>query len=261
MIPDKKHTRISAIIITQNEELSIAECLISLSWVDEIVVLDSGSTDKTKEICELHGAKFFTSTDWPGFGAQKNRALNLASGEWIISIDADERITSDLKNEIILNIKNNFTDTAFLIPRKSSFCGKFIKYSGWCPDYVLRLFPKKGSSFSCDIVHEKVLFNGKIKKINNPLIHNTYVSLEEALEKMNRYSTEGAKGYLSNNKKSSLKMSISAGIWAFIRTYFLKLGFLDGRMGLVLAIHIAESAYYKHLKLSFLRESTNYREQ
>ena len=247
---------ISVIIITKNEEHTISDCLASVSWADQIVVVDSGSTDKTVEICESFGACIEITKDWPGFGPQKNRALNLANCDWILSIDADEIISKELQQEIQKAVKVTEKNQAFCIPRMSSFCGKFIKHSGWWPDYVLRLFPndKEQARFTDDIVHEKVIFNGAIKTLTNPIIHISYRDLEEVLIKMNRYSTDGAIMASTKGKKSSLTKAINHSLWAFVRTYIFKLGFLDGKMGFILATSNAHTTYYRYLKLMLLNK-------
>jgi glycosyltransferase involved in cell wall biosynthesis len=247
---------ISVIIITKNEEHAIHDCLSSISWADEIIVVDSGSTDNTVSICKSYNARVEITDDWPGFGAQKNRALSLATGDWILSIDADERVSKDLQYEIQTIIKTKKNDQAFRMPRKSSFCGQFIKHGGWCPDYVLRLFPNNQNEarFSDDLVHERVVFKGSIGTLINPIIHISYSNLEEVLGKMNTYSSAGAQMAFAKSKKGSLKLALSHSIWTFIRMYVLKFGFLDGRMGFILAVSNSQETYYRYLKLALLHK-------
>jgi glycosyltransferase involved in cell wall biosynthesis len=241
--------KLSVIIITKNEEAAIAACLESVAWADEIIVLDSASSDKTVDICKAHGAIVHQTTQWPGFGPQKNIALGFASHDWVLSLDADERVSADLRVEIEQALGSNSTKVAYQIPRKSSYCGQFINHSGWSPDYVLRLFPKAQSKFSDDIVHEHVIFEGEVKTLRNPILHISYTDLEEVLDKTNRYSSDGAKMWAQRGKKSSLSKAILHGVWAFLRTYILRLGCLDGRMGFILAVSNAETTYYRYLKL------------
>ena len=251
---------ISVIIITKNEEQAIQECLSSVSWADEIIIVDSGSTDNTVPISKSFGAKVIVTEDWLGFGIQKNRALALATCNWVLSIDADERVSKELQNEIQEIIKISEKDTAFRIPRQSSFCGKFIHHSGWWPDYVLRLLPnpkhinnqQNPAKFSNDIVHERLIFEGKISTLNNPIIHFSYSNLEEVLSKMNRYSSDGAAMAYARGEKSSFSKALVHSSWAFIRTYLLRLGFLDGKMGFILAVSNAQTTYYRYLKLMML---------
>lgn len=243
---------LSVIIITKNEENSIGECLSSVAWADEIIVVDSGSTDKTIEICKTYNAKITVTNDWPGFGRQKNRALALATNDWVLSLDADERVSKKLQLEIQHALHSASPDVAFRMPRKSSYCGQFIHHSGWWPDYITRLFPRVAAKFSDDLVHERILFEGKIKTFNEPLIHISYTDLEEVLDKTNRYSSDGAAMLLARGKNASLSKAILHGIWAFVRTYFIRRGFLDGQMGFILAISNAETTYYRYLKLMLL---------
>lgn len=248
----RKQSSLSVVIITKNEESCISDCIKSVSWADEIVVVDADSTDGTVKICQELGAKVFIQKKWLGFGPQKNLSLSLASKEWVLSLDADEVVPPELKGEIQEAIKLNSANSAFQIPRSSSYCGQFINHSGWSPDFVLRLFPRMHARFSDDLVHEKVIFNGEIKSLKTPLLHKSYDNLEDVLDKTNRYSTASALMMFASGKTSSLSKAVFKGIWAFIRTYFLRLGFLDGRMGFVLAVSNAEATYYKYLKLHLL---------
>ncbi len=238
---------LSVVIITKNEESYIAKCLESVKWVDEIIVLDSGSTDKTVEICKQFTPHVF-EMDWQGFGVQKQRALNKATSDWVLSIDADEIISPELRTEIEYGINHNQYD-AFLLPRLSSYCGKFIKHGGWYPDYILRLFRRELGYFTDDVIHERVIFEGGIGKLNTPILHESYSDLSEVLEKINSYSSLNAQKLFERDVKSSLSKAIFRGLWKFIQTYFVKAAFLDGKHGLMLAISSAESVYYKYLKL------------
>ena len=249
--------KLSVTIITKNEEAAIAACLASVAWADEIIVLDSASTDKTVEICKAHGAIVHSTTQWPGFGPQKNSALSFATHDWVLSIDADERVSAALREEIEQALSLNTINVAYQIPRSSSYCGQFMRHSGWWPDYVLRLFPKSQATFSDDIVHEHVIFKGEIKTLKNPLLHISYTNLEEVLDKTNRYSSDGATKLAGRGKTASLSSAVLHGLWAFLRTYFLRLGFLDGRMGFILAVSNAETTYYRYLKLMLLTKQTN----
>ena len=242
---------LSVIVITKNEGHVMKRCLESVSWADEIVVVDSGSSDDTVEICESFGARVKV-TDWPGFGPQKNRALDLSSSEWVLSIDADEIVTPELKQEILESISNGNMD-AYSFPRSSSYCGRFMKHSGWWPDRIVRLFRRECARFSEDIVHEKLIVNGKIGALSSPLVHFAFSDLEEVLQKIDRYSTLGAVMMKERGKKASLTGAILHGFWSFFRTYFLKGGFLDGREGFMLAVSNAEGTYYRYLKCMLLK--------
>lgn len=248
-------TGLSVIVITKNEALNIRSCLESVAWADEIIVLDSGSDDETVMIAKQFTDKVVVSEDWKGFGVQKQRALSYASGDWVLSLDADELVTRELKSEIIERITTNELQLAYAIPRQSFYCGKAIMHSGWWPDYVLRLFPRTQAKFSDDLVHERVLFSGQVKNLNQPLLHHSYRSLDSVLSKMNHYSSAWAKSQ-PETKKTSVATAIFRGIWAFIRSYVLKRGFLDGVEGFSLAISNGQGTYYKYMKLYFLRKQS-----
>lgn len=245
---------LSVIIIAKNEQAVIRRCLTSVAWADEIVVVDSDSSDNTAEICRQLGAKVHTFPDWPGFGPQKNRALGLANGDWILSLDADEEVSTALRAEIDAAIAHPGEHVAFRMPRLSSYCGRSMRHSGWWPDYITRLFKHNKARFSDDLVHERLLVDGAVGTLSQPLLHEAFTSAEEVLEKINRYSTASADILHRKGKTSSLTNALLHGLWAFLRTYILRAGFLDGREGLMLAISNAEGTYYRYLKLMLLTE-------
>ncbi len=238
---------LSVIVITKNEEQHIQRCLESVSWADEIIVLDSGSQDNTLALARAYTDKVF-STDWPGFGIQKQRALEKASGDWVLSIDADEYVTLELREQLQQAMSQNDVD-GMEIPRLSSYCGREIKHGGWWPDYVLRLFKREKGKFTAELVHERVEIDGLIGQLSSPLLHEAFISPEEVLHKLNSYSTLSARKLHAAGKKASISQAIFKGLWTFIRTYFLQAAFLDGQHGLLLAISNAEGAYYKYVKL------------
>jgi glycosyltransferase involved in cell wall biosynthesis len=238
---------LSVIIITKNESAHIGSCLQSVLWADEIIVLDSGSEDDTVEICKRYTDGVFV-TDWPGFGIQKQRALDKARGDWVLSIDADEVVSTELRMEIEKALQREQVN-GYVIPRLSSYCGKQIRHGGWYPDYVLRLFRRHAGYFTESVVHERVVVQGDIGKLTPPLLHDAFVSLEEVLHKVNSYSSLGAEMLYQKGVNSSISKAIFKAIWVFIRTYWLKAAFLDGRQGLMLSISNAEGTYYKYVKL------------
>ena len=238
-------------VITKNEAHNIAACLACVAFADQIVVLDSGSTDGTVAIAQALGAEVTVDVDWQGFGVQKGRALALARCDWVLSIDADERVTQALQTEIQQALAAP-QFAAYAVPRLSSFCGQFMRHSGWYPDHVVRLFRRGDAKFSNDLVHEKVITQGKVGRLKSELLHETYRSLEQMLDKSNAYSSAGAVDHLSKGQSASLASAIARSAWAFLRTYFLRLGFLDGRMGFVLAVSVAQTTYYRYLKLWML---------
>lgn len=240
---------LSVTIITRNEQTTLRRCLQSVAWADEIVVLDSGSSDDTARIARECGAQVHVAADWPGFGPQKNRALDLATGDWVLSLDADEWVTPELRVEIERALGAPGNHAAFRLPRLSSYCGRFMRHSGWWPDYVTRLFRRGAARFSADLVHERLLVEGTTGALRESLMHEAIVDLEDALEKMNSYSTAGAAMQFERGKTSSLPAAVLHGAWTFFRTYVLRGGFFDGREGFMLAVSNAEGAYYRYLKL------------
>lgn len=240
--------RVSAIIITKNAGTMIRRCVESVAWADEIIVVDSGSTDDTAEICRAMGVNFSVTADFPGFGPQKNRALDLATGDWVVSIDADEWITPELRDEMRAAMANP-TAAAYAVPRRSSFCGRYMKHSGWWPDHVIRLIRRDAARFSDDRAHERLLVDGITRKLKQPLMHEAISTMDQMLGKMNLYSTASARMLHERGRKASLATAVFHGGWAFFRTYILRLGFLDGREGFILAVANAEGSYYRYVKL------------
>jgi glycosyltransferase involved in cell wall biosynthesis len=245
---------LSVIIITKNESLNIRECIESIKWADEIIVVDSGSTDDTVAICREYTQHVY-SHDWPGFGIQKNRALDYASKDWVLSLDADERVTPELRAEIEMAMREGKAQ-GYEIPRLSSFCGRFMYHSGWYPDYVLRLFRRGSARFSDNLVHERLLIDSQTERLKSLMLHYAFENLEEVLHKTNQYSTAGAQMQFQRGRKSSLSGAVVRGLWSFVRSYVLRAGFLDGREGFILAVSNAEGTYYRYLKLMLLNKKS-----
>ena len=244
---------LSVILITKNEAANIRACIESVQWADEIIVVDSGSTDDTVAICRELGAQVHEH-DWPGFGMQKNRALEYATKEWVLSLDADERVTPELRAELIQAMQETSAQ-GFYLPRLSQFCGRFVHHSGWYPDHVLRLFRRGAGRFSDSLVHESVLLTGSTAKLRNPLLHFSYRNKEDVERKVAHYSTAAAQQmYRSGRRSNWLDASIRGG-WAFVRTYVLRLGVLDGSAGWNVARMNARTTYQKYRKLEALRAS------
>ncbi len=242
---------LSVILIAKNEAHNIRECLESVAWADEIIVVDSGSTDGTIEI-----AREFTShvhiRDWPGFGAQKNRALDYATREWVLSLDADERVTPELRAQIEAAIAQGRED-GYYVPRLSQFCGRFVHHSGWYPDYVLRLFRRGTGRFSDDLVHESVRLQGLTGKLSSPLLHYSYRDISDVERKVEHYSSAAAAQMFEKGRAVTILDAPLRGGWAFLRTYILRLGVLDGAAGLGVARMNARTTYLKYAKLRALR--------
>lgn len=245
---------ISVTIITKNEEKNIRRCLESVRWADEIIVMDSGSDDATEAICkEYDKVKFFVHP-WLGFGPQKNAALGLASGDWILSLDADETVSPELAQEI-LNVIDTATSDGFFIRRKNMFRGKWIRHCGWWPDKLLRLFRKGVGRFSDRPVHESVELKGASACLNGTITHFTYASLSDLLRKSELYSTLGARLMFEKGVKPSFLKAVIHGISAFIKSYFLKLGILEGSTGFVIAFTSSFYKFSRYIKLMELYES------
>ena len=238
--------QLSAIVITRNEAANIGECLDGLSFCDERIVVDCGSTDATTAIAKEKGARV-AFHEWRGFGAQKNYALSLATGTWVLSVDADERVTPELARAIVSALADGGAD-GWELPRLSSFCGRPMRHSGWYPDYVLRLFRRGRASFDDALVHERVICAGTVKRLSEPLIHHPVVRLEDALSRMDRYSTASAQTLANAGHPISFLAGIGHGLYAFLRSYFFRLGFLDGAEGFLLAVANAEGSYYRYMK-------------
>jgi len=245
---------LSVILITHDESRNVLACLQSVAFADEWVVVDSGSSDDTREIAAAFGARVVRTDDWPGFGAQKSRALALARGRWVLSIDADERVSAELALQIRGVVSQVQTATAgYEFARLSSFCGQWMRHGDWYPDRVLRLFRREAGRFSDDLVHERlVVQGGDVGRLRGHLLHDTMPGLHEALAKMNRYTTGRAQDLLRAGRRASLAGALGHSLWAFLRSYVFRRGFLDGRLGLVLAMYVAEGTYYRHLKLWLL---------
>ena len=246
---------LTAILITRNEQANIADCLASLAFAGEVIVVDDSSTDATPELARAAGAQVHHAPDWPGFGPQKNRALALATRPWVLSIDADERVTPQLRDEILAVVRAaRPAADAWDMPRRSSYCGQFMAHSGWYPDRVTRLFRRGTARFSDDLVHERLVSDAAVTgHLRHHLLHLSFPDLESVLQKLDRYSTAGALRMWQQGRRASFAGAVTHGLWAFLRTYLLQRGFLDGRLGFALAVSNAEGTYYRYLKLWLLQ--------
>ena len=242
---------LSVIIITKNEAANIRDCIASVAWADEIIVVDSGSRDGTASIAQEMGAKVYLHTDWLGFGLQKNRALGYACNEWIFSIDADERVTPELRTELEQAMQECNAD-GYYCPRLSQFCGTFIHHCGWYPDYVLRLFKRGAGQFSASLVHESVLLIGQTASLKSPLLHYSYLTADDVERKVEHYSNAAAQQMLAAGKRANLISAILSGGWAFVRTYVMRLGVLDGAAGWAISCMNARTTYLKYRKLAVI---------
>lgn len=241
---------LSVIIISKNEALNIGDCLKSVAFATERILVDSGSTDGTIEIAQEMKAQVHVNEKWPGFGPQKNLALDKATGDWVLSLDSDERVDANLREEILRVITSENALDAYELPRLTNFCGRWVYHCGWYPDYHVRLFKRSAGRFTDDLVHESIKIpSGRIGKLTNRLIHYSFRTHEDCLRKMSQYSILGATQAASKGKRPSLFKAVAFAAIDFSRTYFMKLGFLDGKTGLIIAIMSAEAMYQKYLGL------------
>ena len=230
---------LSVVIITKNEEIFIEDAIKSANFADEVLVLDSDSIDKTCEISIKMGARV-EKHKWLGYGKQKNLAVNLSTNDWVFVLDSDERITIDLQEEL-KNILKSPLSNGYLVPRLNRFFGKNIKSCGLYPDYSLRLFNKTMGRFNEVDVHESVKVEGKVSKLRNHMVHLAYDNVDEFINKQKYYAD------LSNKKRNIFKALLSP-FWTFFKIYILKLGFLDGWRGFLIAKVYAKYTYWKYIK-------------
>ncbi|MBF0220175.1 MAG: glycosyltransferase family 2 protein [Gammaproteobacteria bacterium] len=248
---------ISAVLIIKNEADNLHDCLKQLQWVDEIIVVDSGSSDESLHIARSFDAKIFSHSDWQGYGRQRQIAQDHACSEWILMIDADERVTDDLQKEI-MNVIRHQPLAAYAIPRLSWVFGRFIRHGGWYPDYVIRLYPKALAAYNSALVHEKVIFNHDlpVHKLDANLLHYTYRDLQHYLVKSAFYASQWAEAKAQQGKTASLTEAFFHALFCFLRMYLLRRGFLDGSQGLLLATLSAHSTFVKYADL-WIRHATS----
>ncbi len=239
---------ISAVLITKNEEANMERALHSVSFADEVIVLDGESNDRTVEICREAGARVEVK-EWGGFVEQKNAAAKLASCEWVLSIDADEQVTPELREEIERVIALPGESAGFFVPRKNHYLGRWIRHCGWYPDYQLRLWRRGRGSWVGGRVHERVEVEGPAGHLKAALNHFSYTSIAGHLERINRYSELIALDKLERGEKAGLLGLLFAAPWHFFRLYILRGGILDGLPGLVVSAMGAHYAFLKKAKL------------
>lgn len=245
---------LSVAIITKNEEDNIRQCLQSVSFAEQIIIVDSGSTDSTLSIAGEFGCEIY-SEKWRGFGPQKQLAIDKCTQPWVLVLDADEWVTPELRREMIKAVNDPGEYVAFEMPRLSSFCGQYMHYSGWRPDYVTRLCRRDKAHFGEEIIHESMIVDGNVGRLSNHIMHESYKDLDHVLSKLNRYSTDGADSMFAAGEKSSLLRALLHALWSFVFTYIGRAGFIDGRMGFMLAVYNAETTYYKYLKLMMFNKN------
>ncbi len=242
---------LSIVLIVKNESSHLDTCLQTASFADEIIVVDSGSSDNTVEIANKYYAKVAIESDWQGFGVQRQRAQALASSEWILMLDADERITPELKSSIESVVKANQQDGVYQLARLSYVFGRFIHHSGWYPDYVTRLYPRTKAQYGDALVHEKLQYADtmELKTLNGDLLHYTYNDMNHYLVKSAAYAKAWAEQRYAKGKRSSLLQAIVHALGCFTKMYIVRAGFLDGKQGLLLALLSAHSTFVKYADL------------
>jgi glycosyltransferase involved in cell wall biosynthesis len=248
--------RLSVILIARNEAANIAECLASVAFADEIIVVEQGSTDATVALARAAGAHVVEVLDWPGFGRQKNRALELATSDWVLSIDADERVTSALASEIKMAMASSSKVNAYEMPRLTQFCSQWIHHCGWTPDHVLRLFKRGTARFSDDLVHERLvpLDAAPAGRLKTHLLHYSYPTPAHYWRKLQQYSQAWAEQRHAQGRKTSMTRAALSGVVAFVRSYVFRLGFLDGAMGFAVCTMQAQAAFGKYFALYCLNQ-------
>jgi glycosyltransferase involved in cell wall biosynthesis len=256
-VEEKIHISVS--IITKNEEGNLLNCLKSVTFAEQIVVVDSGSADDTVRIASDFGCDVFVEPWRGGFGAQKQFAIDQCRYPWILVLDADERIppeTASIIRQIISNTE--ISAAGFSFPRKNFFQGRWIKHAGWWPDRVTRLFRKDLGRMTTATVHEAIEVNGPVESLNVPIEHFTESRLSSILLKIDRYSTLGAEEAFKEGKAASIWSAIFRAKLTFLQNYVLRLGFLDGPQGLTLAVTDAVNKFFKYAKLSELNRRTKH---
>jgi glycosyltransferase involved in cell wall biosynthesis len=240
---------IAAVIITKDEEQNIASCLNSLTWVDEIIVVDACSTDRTVAIARQYTDRVFVRA-WPGFGPQKNFGMNQTKAEWILVVDADERVTEPLREEIrgLLRTDPPTAVAGFEIPRRNYFYGKWIRGGGIYPDHQLRLFRRSAGRYDDVLLHERLQLNGKVERLTNPFDHDSMPTIKTHVKKMARYTTLGAQEKLKvQSRVSSLDLA-GNHLGTILKTYFVRGGWRDGLHGVIVALFAGMHTFVKYAK-------------
>lgn len=243
---------LSIAMIVKNEAQDLTKCLETVQgWVNEIIVLDSGSSDETVQIVESFGAKVYVNDDWQGFGKQRQLAQQYVTSDYVLWLDADERVTPALKQSILQAVEKDEKNTVYQVSRLSEVFGKQIRHSGWYPDYVVRLYRTDFAKYGEELVHEKVHYpkNATVKKLSGDLLHFTYKDIHHYLVKSASYAKAWAIQRANAGKKASLLDGVTHALGCFVKMYLLKAGFLDGKQGFLLAVLSAHSTFVKYADL------------
>lgn len=241
---------IAAVIITKNEQDSLRDCLESLRWVDEIIIVDSGSSDQTEAIAKEYTEHFYVNAQWPGFGKQKQLAQSYATSDWILAVDADERIDDTLRENILTMLENPPENTVYNLNELTWVFGRFLKHSGWYYRHV-RLYPNKLTQYNDNLVHESVIIppGCQVAELDGDILHYSYQNLNHYLVKSAGYAKAWADQRQARGKKASLSQGITHAIGCFLKMYLLKRGFLDGKQGFLIAVLSAHSTFVKYADL------------
>ena len=241
-------SKISIIIICRDEAEQIEACLQSVAWADELIVVDSGSTDNTREIAGRY-TPHVHEVEWKGFGPQKNHALSLATGDWVFSIDCDERAEPGLEEETRSLVKNA-SHAGFEVPRYNWFCGRRVRFGDWSGDRVLRFFKRASGRFTDDAVHERIVVDGSVGRLRAPLQHHTIRNRQQHHDKIRYYTQLTTRIGQENGKRANIVTAAGRGLWTFLRGYVFKGGFLDGRVGWSIATGQAKSVWWRYAAIA-----------
>jgi glycosyltransferase involved in cell wall biosynthesis len=246
---------VSVTIIALNEEENLPQAIRSVSWAEEVIVIDSGSTDSTVKVAQELGAKVIFNS-WPGYGQQKNFAQNQTVHDWVLNIDADEVVSPKLANEIqnaLSQLKpatHPISPKGFYFPRKTFYLGRWIRHGGWYPNHLVRLVDKKFAAWTEPSVHEELRVNGEVQGLTEPLSHYAFSSIQDQILTNLRFSRLGSQDLQKTGQKPSMSRLILKPVGKFLETYLLKRGFLDGLAGFIISVNAAHSMFLKYAYLS-----------
>jgi glycosyltransferase involved in cell wall biosynthesis len=242
---------LSAVLIALNEEKMLADALRSVAFCDEIVLVDSGSTDGTRALAEQAGARVIVNAPWPGFVAQRDLAVRAARHDWVLALDADERVGDALRREVETLRASGFAAAGYRIPRVATYLGRSIRGTDWYPDWQVRLFDRTRAAWQGDLVHESVAVRGPVGRLRGELEHHPYADISDHLRKIDSYTTLWARQAHGAGRRSNVIDAVAGASWAFFRNYVLKRGFLLGSVGLLVSVL---NTHYTFVKLAKLRE-------
>jgi glycosyltransferase involved in cell wall biosynthesis len=245
-------TPLSAVIITYNEEQKLGPAIESVSFCSEVVVIDSGSTDRTREIAEAAGARVILNAPWPGFSAQRNFAIDAAQNDWVLAVDADERISPALRAEIEAERAHGFRFDAYRLPRVAFYLGRWIRGTDWYPDTQIRLFHRRRARWGGSLIHESVQAQGPVGRLHADMAHYPYRDVSEHVRKIDSYTTLWAQDAFASGKRTNVFDLVLAPAWTFFRNFFIKRGLVLGKTGLTISLLNSFYVFLKRAKLAEL---------